>query len=257
MCFPHSIVPGLAGGTALLLLPLLALSCGSPEDPVAAVVEDSIQAHGGDRFDRVQITFAFRGTDFRLVRDRGRFLQERRYSDADGRQIREGMDNSGTWREVDGVRVELPPDEQRRVETAVNSVVYFGFLPFRLDDPAVVLRDLGDEEVDGQPYRRVEVTFQEEGGGDDWEDRFVYWFHAADHTLDFLAYRYFRGEGGTRFRRAVNRREVGGLLVQDYENYAPLDEVADIADFHRIMEEGGLELLSMVELDDVEVTPAP
>jgi hypothetical protein len=58
-------------------------------------------------------------------------------------------------------------------------------------------------------------------------------------------------------RRAVNPRTVGGLVVQDYENYAPLDEIADIADFPRIMEEGGLELLSMVELDDMEVAPAP
>lgn len=256
MCFPRPRELQSAGRVAFLLLSLLAASCGGTPDPAADIVAEAIRTHGGDRFERVEVTFGFRGADFRVLRDRGRFLYERRYTDPEGRQVREGMENSGTWREVEGERVTLPPDEQGRVETAVNSVVYFGFLPFRLDDPAVVLREMEEEEVDGELYRRVEVTFREEDGGDDWEDRFVYWFHATDHTLDYLAYRYFRGEGGTRFRRAVNRRTVGGILVQDYENYAPLDDIGDIADFHRMMEEGGLRLLSMVELDDVEVAPA-
>ena len=58
----------------------------------------------------------------------------------------------------------------------------------------------------------------------------------------------------TRFRRAVNRREVGGLLVQDYENYTGDPDVGDVADYDRLFEAGGLRLVSMVVFDDLEVS---
>jgi len=258
MCFPLPRHRGTKGRSIpLLFLPLLVLSCAGPGDPAAQVVDRAIQTHGGAEFERSQITFQFRGADFRVVRDQGRYLYERTSTDGDGRLIREGMENDGTWREVDGERMPLSPQDRTRVETAVNSVVYFGFLPFRLDDLAVVLRDLGDGEVDGNPYRKIEVTFQEEGGGDDWEDRFVYWFHARDHTLDYLAYRYSRDGGGTRFRRAVNRRSVGGIVVQDYENYAAVEDIADIAEYDALLGGEGLRLVSLVELEGVEVSPVP
>lgn len=192
-----------------------------------------------------------------MVRDRGRFFYERSYEEPMGAIVREWMTNEETGWEVDGDRQELDARERDRVETAVNSVVYFGFLPFRLLDPAVQLRDLGTEEVGGEPYRMVEVTFQEEGGGQDWEDRFVYWFHQDRHTLDYLAYRYHRDGGGTRFRRAVNRREVGGLLVQDYENFRAPGGISDIAEYTRLHQDGALELLSRIELEDLTVADPP
>jgi hypothetical protein len=257
MCFPRSRHRGTRGRGVLLLVPLLILACAGPDDPAAQVVADAIRTHGGAEFERSQVTFQFRGQDYRVVRDQGRYLYERSFTDDDGRLIREGMENDGTWREVEGERTTLSPQDRTRVETAVNSVVYFGFLPFRLDDPAVVLRDLGEGEVEGEPYRKIEVTFQEEGGGDDWEDRFVYWFHAEDHTLDYLAYRYDRDGGGTRFRRAVNRRSVGGIVLQDYENYAAVEDIADIAEYDTLLGSDGLRLVSMVELEGVEVSPVP
>ncbi len=257
MCFPLPRHRGTHIRGILLLLPLLALSCAGPGDPAAQVVEESIRTHGGAEFERSQVTFQFREADFRVIRDQGRFLYERTFTDSDGRLIREGMENDETWREVEGERTSLSPQDRARVETAVNSVVYFGFLPFRLDDPAVVLRDLGEGEVGGEPYRKIEVTFLEEGGGGDWEDRFVYWFHARDHTLDYLAYRFDPGSDGTRFRRAVNRRSVGDIVVQDYENYAAVEDISDIAEYDALLGSDGLRLVSMVELEGVEVSPLP
>ncbi len=265
MCFPLEGAARQGAAPVLALLLLLMTACGgegegtfSPsDDPTARLVAESIRMYGGDRFEESRVTFTFRDARFRVVRDRGRFLYEREYTNADGRRIREGMDNDETWQEVEGTRVPLSPQDRSRVETAVNSVVYFGFLPIRLDDPAVHLRDLGEVEVDGRPYRKVEVTFQEEGGGEDWEDRFIYWFHAHDLTLDYLAYTFERGGGGSRFRRAVNRRTVDGILLQDYENYAAMEEPEDIADYDRLLGTDGLRLVSMVELEGVEVSPVP
>jgi hypothetical protein len=51
----------------------------------------------------------------------------------------------------------------------------------------------------------------------------------------------------------VNRREVGGILIQGYENFTGNEPVEDIADYDRLLEEGRLSLLSMIELEDVVV----
>ncbi len=134
--------------------------------------------------------------------------------------------------------------------------IYLGLLPFRLRDPAVTARYLGEETLDGEPYHRVEVTFEQEGGGRDWQDRYLYWFHTEGGTLDYFAYRYTMGEGGTRFRRAVNRRTVDGILVQDYENLvAP--GLEDIAEYGRASEEGRLEWVSDVVLENDSVARPP
>jgi len=245
-------------------LPVLAIllahvACGPVEqegaiaDPAVRTVQAAIEAHGGDRFDRSEIRFTFRGAPFVVRVQDGRFHYERRYGDSDGRSVREWMDNEGTFREVDGQAQPLTDSERARVETAINSVVYFGFLPYRLMDPAARHRHLGTARIEGQEYEKIEVSFAQDGGGPDWDDRFVYWFHQDDLTLDFLAYRYHRDGGGTRFRRAVNRRELGGLVLQDYENYTAREQIQDIAEYDQILAEELLRLLSMVELDDVEV----
>ncbi len=224
---------------------------GGPEQ----VVADAIERHGGDIFDRVHMAWDFRGVPFEVLQEDGRFRFQRTVTDSLGQATVEVMENEGSWVEEDGARVDLDPRQRARLETAVNSVVYFGFLPFRLDDPPVRHRDLGTAELDGESYRKIEVTFEQEGGGSDWEDRFIYWFHAEDHTLDYLAYREAADVETTRFRRAVNRREVGGLVVQDYENYTGDPDVGDVAEYDRLFEAGDLRLVSMVEFDDLQVHP--
>jgi len=202
----------------------------------------------------MQADFEFRGDPFRVVYADGEFRFERRTVGPGGEDVVDRMDNDGTSRLVDGTPVTLTPAETASVETAVNSVVYFAFLPWRLQDPAVRLRDLGTAPLGGVTYRKIEVTFEADGGGRDWEDRFVYWFHPETGTLDYLAYHFHTGEGGTRFRRAVNRREEGGLLVQDYENYTSTRDLDDVADFDELYEAGELRRVSLVELDRLRIT---
>lgn len=236
------------------LLAAVLAGCGDDVvDTPEEVVRASIERYGGDAFDPVSIRWTFRGVPFELTRDGGRFHYQRTVADSLGRPTVEVMENEGTWIEVGGQRREVDDGTRTRIERDVNSVVYLGFLPFRLDDPAVHLADLGETQIAGEPYRKVEVTFAQEGGGTDWEDRFVYWFHEGDWTLDYFAYWEAVDPPVTRFRRAVNRREVGGLVVQDYENYSSDPQVDDIAEYDRLFEEGNLDLVSTVEFDDVQV----
>ncbi len=240
---------------AALGIALIAAACQQGPEGPEAVVQAAIERHGGDVFEGVHMQWDFRGIPFEVMRDDGRFRYQRTVTDSLGQAVVQVIENEGSWIEVNGERRELDPRARARLETAVNSVVYFGFLPFRLDDPPVRLADLGTSQVEGQPYQKIQVTFQQEGGGPDWEDRFIYWFHETDHTLDYLAYREATEVETTRFRKAVNRREIAGLLVQDYENYTGDPDVGDVAEYDRLFEAGGLRLVSMVEFDDLQVHP--
>lgn len=239
-----------AAATAVAALASMTGACEAPPEGTA-VIERGIEAHGGQRFQDVRVFFGFRGEDWLMVRRSGLFRYERAY-DEGGSRVVEVMSNDSTGRSVDGEPRDLSVEGVEDVELAVNSVAYFGFLPFRLDDPAVRPRLLGRDTIRGEPYHAVEVTFREEGGGPDWDDRFIHWFHVAEGTLDYLAYRYHRGDGGTRFREAVNRRDRGGLLVQDYVN-RHVEGIPDIAAYPDSLEAGALDRISEVELEEVEV----
>ena len=90
---------------------------------------------------------------------------------------------------MDGQPVALTDEQRASLNTAVNSVSYFALLPHALTDPAVQSERLGVDTIRGVPYHRVEVTFQQQGGGPDWEDRFVYWFQTETMEMNFLSTR--------------------------------------------------------------------
>jgi hypothetical protein len=251
----------------LLVVILAAVGCADepadpgaepPDDPAVsraeALIRQAQRAHGTDTLRQSLVSFGFRGARFTARLDDGRFAYTREYADSTGAAVREVLTADTLYRTVDGRPVALSLRERRSAETAVNSVVYFALLPRALTDPAVQPRHLGPAVVAGEPYEEVEVTFRREGGGPDFEDRFVYWIHRERHTVDYLAYYYHTNEGGSRFRRAVNPRTVGGWRVQDYENYTA-DGLGpdDIERYDDALRDGGLRLLSQIELDEVRV----
>lgn len=255
----HPFLPGLA---LLALLPALAACEGDVEEPAPQaqqLIAEVQSAHGSGRLDSTVVEFGFRGTHFTVRRDSTGFRYERTYrADSTGARVREVLTPDSLYRTVGGTCVDLSPEERRGLETVLNSVVYFALLPEALTDPAVQPRSLGRDTVQGIAYHEVEVTFQKEGGGRDWEDRFVYWMHPERHTVDYLAYYFHTGEGGARFRKAVNPRTVGGARFQDYLNYrAAADTLRpdEIDHFDDLMQSGRLEKVSEVRLDSVQLAP--
>lgn len=254
--------PRTAGIVVVLLLILLSGCAEKSTNSVPKaerIIEKAQVAHGSNVLDRAVVTFSFRGKQFTVRRDNGLFSYTRTYTDSAGRQVQEVLANDTLYQTVAGKRQALSTDKRKSVKEAVNSVVYFALLPHALDDPAVQSRYLGDTSVDGEPYHEVEVTFQKEGGGRDWEDRFVYWIHRNRHTIDYLAYYYHTGESGSRFRKAVNLRKVEGVRFADYLNYkAKLDTLgAEVEQYDDLFEAGGLEKVSEIVLDSVQVKALP
>jgi len=234
-------------------------SSGGPPD-AGAVIDSARSAHGASVLQRATVEFFFRGDDYRIRQDDGRFHYRRAYTDSLDRPVAEGLTNEGVYRVVEGDTVSLTSAERGEVKTTVNSVSYFALLPEPLDEPAVQPTYSGRDTIDGAPYHCVRVTFRQEGGGDDWQDVFVYWFHAGTYAMDFLAYAYGLGsddeETGTRFREAYNVRRVNGVRLADYRNYTADTLVPD--QMHRypdLRDQDELKLVSRIEIDSVRVRP--
>src|SRR5690606_15410685 len=130
--------------------------------------------------------------------------------------------------------VAVTEERKQAYSNSVNSVAYFAFLPYGLNDPAARKQWKGETELEGQTYDIIEVTFDEEGGGDDFEDEFLYWFNQENGQMDFLAYTYHTEGGGVRFRKAFNSRMVNGIRIQEYENYLPEDKETPIGEMEAL-----------------------
>lgn len=219
------------------------------------IVDRAIEAHGSDLVDERRIEFDFRGRHYVSTRQGGKFTYERIFTDTTGDRIRDVLTNEAFYREVNGERISLPAKDSAAYANSVNSVIYFALLPYYLNDPAVVKAYLGEETVKGKPYHKVKVTFRPEGGGKDYEDVFIYWFHRDEYTMDYLAYNYQTEGGGARFREAYNIRTVDGIRFADYVNYKPDEKNMEVATFARLFESGGLEELSRIDIENVQVEP--
>ncbi|WP_299759963.1 DUF6503 family protein [uncultured Pontibacter sp.] len=239
----------------MLGLMILLLACSDTDKPdnAQAVVDAALAAHGTSNLDQSVVAFRLRDKQYRALRDNGAFVYSRTFTDTTGQRIHDVLSSSGFKRTVGDVEVQLPEEEQQAYSNSVNAVVYFALLPYFLNDAAVQKTYLGEVSVKGEPYDKVKVTFAQQGGGEGYEDQYIYWFHKKRHTMDFLAYNFKENGGGSRFREATNAREVGGVRIQDYNNYKIADTNFPIENYDRAFEAGKLETVSEVNLEEVQV----
>jgi hypothetical protein len=233
----------------------LVVSCTQP-DPARQILDRTFVAHGADSLVNAAAEFRFRGDLYRATRRSGLFTYERIYEDSLG-AVRDFLTNDGSFREVDGTPQSISDSTKFAIQEKVNSVIYFASLPLPLKDPAVRGRYLGKSSIGGQAYHKVEVTFRKLGGGPDHRDRFVYWINGETDLIDYFGYYYLTNETGSRFRRVVNPRNVGGFRAVDHINYsAQPDTIGSRVDqFDELLEKGALELVSEVKHENFRVVP--
>ena len=218
------------------------------------IVNKAIVAAGGPILDHAEVSFRFRVRDYIYKNNGGQFEYTRIYVDTSGTRTVDVLTNSGLTRSIDGKEAELDSTWTQRYSNSVNSVIYYAFLPYRLNDAAVIKTYQGAVDVNGRTYHQVHVAFQQEGGGVDYEDNYLFWFDTDDYSMDFFAYDYITDGGGVRFREAENSRIINGLTIQDYINYKPS---ADSIGLDRTMEAfqtNSLVELSRIQLENVKVS---
>lgn len=237
----------------LLLIGLIVIgSCGSGSDDPRAIVDEAIKAAGGDHYNQVEIEFTFRDRDYGAKFKDGYFEYVRLFKDS-AKVYRDVLTNDGFHREINGKKVEIPDSMAAKYANSVNSVIYFALLPKGLNDPAVNKEYLGTKQIKGQDYHKIKITFDQKGGGKDFNDEFVYWINKKNQHVDYLAYKYHTDGGGMRFREAYNARTVGGIRFVDYVNYKPKEDVA-LLNIDDAFMNGKLEELSRIDLENLKVT---
>ena len=102
---------------------------------------------------------------------------------------------------------------------------------------------------------KIKVTFDQENGGVDFEDTYIYWFNKETYAPDYLAYEFHVDGGGIRFREAFNERFVNNIRFVDYNNLKPKNKEASLYEIESLFVKGELKLLSKIELDSIKVSP--
>lgn len=221
-------------------------------DGAAEVVIKMQEAHGVKNIDGKEITFSFRDKVYSRYSFNNQYGYSRSGLNEAGKMIIDSWRGDDFKRTINNVAVQITDKEENAYKNSINSVFYFALLPVSLSDPAVNLQLLGDVHIKGKMYTKIKVTFNEEGGGEDFHDVFIYWMNKETNTMDFLAYEYFTEGGGIRFREAFNTRDVGGFLFQDYNNFKPTPGI-ELIDMDKAFEMGEMEQVSDIVLEDIKV----
>jgi len=224
---------------------------GPTTSKAQAVIDKAIAAHGGEKFEQLELAFNFRDRHYTASRKNGLYTYTRSFTDSTG-QVEDVLKNSGLIRTINGQVKDLPPDRVQAFTSSVNSVIYFALLPFGLNDPAVKKEFLGNVTINQIPYYKIKVGFNPEGGGEDYQDQFLYYINQKTATMDYLAYTFATDGGGIRFRKAINPRKINGILFQDYINYEPQAAI-DFWQIEQAFAAGQLKELSRIELQHIQV----
>ncbi len=229
----------------LFMVPLFLL--GQKELDVQNIVDRSIKVHGGEVIKNGSFSFDFRKYHLTYERKDGAYTYTRTHKETG---LKDVLSNEGLKRFKDGKEIQLNAKDSKRYGNSLNSVIYFAFLPYFLNDGAVKKELIGIVEIKDKAYYKTRVTFAEEDGGDDHEDEYCYWINKQSFTMDYFAYSFHVNGGGVRFREAYNVRKIGEVTFQNYVNYKH-DKNTPVETMDELFESGQLIELSRIELENI------
>ncbi len=235
----------------IIISALILNACSSKPDP-QDIVNKTIQLSGGDKYIEAMIEFDFRDVHYKGKKSKDDLKLTRRFKSEEG-EVYDIMTKDFFQRSIKGKRIELEDSLIEKYRNSINSVFYFARLPYGLNDEAVKKRYLDEVSIGGNEYHKIEVTFDQNGGGKDFKDVFVYWVNTSTYKVDYFAYFYEVDGGGLRFRKAYNERFVEGIRFVDYVNYKANPEEHSLFELGRLYEKDELKELSRIELKNVRV----
>ena len=219
------------------------------------VIDQAIIAHGQHLFENATLSFLFRDKQYSARRSDAEYIYTRSFKNGSA-LIEDMLINSTDFsRKKNDISIEIEKEWAEKYSRSINSVLYFFQLPYLLNDLAVKKIDQGIKQIKGENYYQIKVSFQIENGGEDFEDEYLYWIDVNTFEIDYLAYNYITDGGGVRFRSAINKRRVNGLLVQDYINYAPLNKKIPLSSLITEFEKGALIERSRIINSDITLLP--
>ncbi|MEO6228562.1 MAG: DUF6503 family protein [Ferruginibacter sp.] len=126
------------------------ISCNNKkvvDEKAAAIVKESIATYGGKIFNEMDLSFDFRQFRVHLMQDRGKFLYERTTRDSMNNVWHDVLTNDGFTREKNGEKQELSEKDFNKYKEGINAITYFMLLPYKLSEPAVNPKYLGEASI--------------------------------------------------------------------------------------------------------------
>lgn len=228
----------------------LLFSCSNNKDKLTAqqIVDKSIEVSGLDKINKTSLSFKFRDKNYNAVRNNGVFKLNRTFD-----SIKDEITNTGFKRFINDKQIELSDSLSTVYANSVNSIHYFSVLPYGLNDKAVHKKLLPSVSIKGKDYYKVEITFSKNGGGEDFEDVFIYWINKQTFLVEYLAYSYKTDGGGKRFRDIINEQNIKGIRFVNYNNYKPKSKEIPLINLDKAFEENQLTKVSEIILEDIQV----
>ncbi|NVJ89985.1 MAG: deoxyribose-phosphate aldolase [Flavobacteriaceae bacterium] len=228
----------------------LLFSCSNNKDKLTAqqIVDKSIEVSGLDKINKTSLSFKFRDKNYNAVRNNGVFKLNRTFD-----SIKDEITNTGFKRFINDKQIELSDSLSTVYTNSVNSIHYFSVLPYGLNDKAVHKKLLPSVSIKGKDYYKVEITFSKNGGGEDFEDVFIYWINKQTFLVEYLAYSYKTDGGGKRFRDIINEQNIKGIRFVNYNNYKPKSKEIPLINLDKAFEENQLTKVSEIILEDIQV----
>lgn len=233
------------------VLIILCSSCQPTETKLTAqqIVDKSILNSKLDKIAKAKLSFNFRNKLYTANRNEGVFTFTREFD-----SIKDVLDNYGFQRFVNEKKEDLADSMVTKYTNSVNSVHYFSVLPYGLNDKAVQKKRLPSSTVKGRDYYKIQISFSEDGGGEDFEDVFLYWIDKKTFLIDYLAYSYHTNGGGKRFRAIKKDTIVKGIRFVDFNNFKPTNKEMPLKNIDIAFEKNQLEKVSEIILTDIQVT---
>lgn len=218
-------------------------------DKANQILNQAIEAHGGTLYNKASYSFVFRGKTYSFSNKNGDYEYGVKSNTEEG-QVQDFIKNGSFVRYINEKEASLSQKDVDKYSEALNSVIYFTTLPYKLQDKAVNKSYKGVIGIKGKDYDILEITFNKEGGGKDYDDEFYYWINSDTKKIDYLAYSYSVNNGGVRFRSAFNTRVIDGVTFQDYVNYKS-NVGTPLKDLPVLYEKGQLKELSRIITENV------
>ena len=224
-------------------------SCSNSRDP-QQIIDKSISFYQMDKLKNSSLEFTFRDVKFKIMQNEGKFRYERNFSDSTG-IVQDILDNQGFKRTLNGKELNLDAKDVSKYSQSLNAVVYFLYLPLKLNDASVIKKYIDEVKIKDKSYHKLEISFDQKEGGADHNDVYYYWFDVSDYSMDHFAY----SAGGNRFREVIKTHNVDGVIFQDYINYQmPLnDSITTISKYDSLFTAGKLRELSRIEFKDMRL----
>ena len=238
----------------LIIIFFITFGCRNKDSDNIAVqniIDKSIEVSGGNLYRTSNISFTLRDVVYEVDNSTGRKILKRIINN-DSTTIMDILKHNSFQRYINGKAVIVADSMATKYSNSINSVHYFAYLPYGLNDPAVNKKLLGETQIGDSQYYKVEVTFDEKGGGEDFDDIYIYWINKETFKPDYLAYEFNVDGGGTRFREAFNERIVNGIRFVDYNNYKATANIS-VYELEALFKIKELELLSTIRLEDIDV----